>query len=299
MLAQHSPAPSWSGAPVAVPAPLTATAPLAAVIRTHFALRFQSRSQSNAVLATLQQLPHIRAVRYDAARETLAVEGHTAPSVLLRVLSHIVTQTTIHPSAASSSTALPLPPGVPGPDAAGTAAGSAAVIFRGAQVLGPDGASFGAATCIFEAFPGAEGWAQHNNRGLARLVGLDAAGTTLVDLSVHGLPPHTPWGIALHAYGNLADGVASIGPAQRLIGALEVDARGEAAFVAEVAGLPVSELIGRSLVVAPLAACELGRPAAPDALAAVVARSAGAFENEKKVCSCSGRTLWQESRPMM
>ncbi|CAJ0826137.1 20122_t:CDS:2 [Entrophospora sp. SA101] len=31
-------------------------------------------------------------------------------------------------------------------------------------------------------------------------------------------------------------------------------------------------------------------------IAGIIARSAGAFENTKKVCSCSGKTLWEEAR---
>ena len=34
----------------------------------------------------------------------------------------------------------------------------------------------------------------------------------------------------------------------------------------------------------------------PGLIAGIIARSAGAFENMKKVCSCSGKTLWEEAR---
>ena len=46
------------------------------------------------------------------------------------------------------------------------------------------------------------------------------------------------------------------------------------------------EIIGRCMVVAPK---EGGEP-----VVGVIARSAGVWDNEKTVCSCSGKTVWEE-----
>ena len=48
----------------------------------------------------------------------------------------------------------------------------------------------------------------------------------------------------------------------------------------------VWEIIGRGMVVAPK---EGGEP-----VVGVIARSAGVWDNEKTVCSCSGKTVWEE-----
>lgn len=54
------------------------------------------------------------------------------------------------------------------------------------------------------------------------------------------------------------------------------------------APLKVVDLIGRGFVI------NKGNKIHKDSLAGVVARSAGVWENDKQVCSCSGKTIWQE-----
>ena len=54
------------------------------------------------------------------------------------------------------------------------------------------------------------------------------------------------------------------------------------------------EIIGRSLVVSKQQEGEMEREH-PDTLVGVVARSAGVWDNSlKTVCSCSGKTIWEE-----
>jgi copper chaperone for superoxide dismutase len=52
-------------------------------------------------------------------------------------------------------------------------------------------------------------------------------------------------------------------------------------------------MIGRSIVVAKQQDAAFSKND-PDTLVGVVARSAGAWENDKTVCSCSGKTVWEE-----
>ncbi|CRJ98685.1 hypothetical protein BN1723_020843, partial [Verticillium longisporum] len=54
------------------------------------------------------------------------------------------------------------------------------------------------------------------------------------------------------------------------------------------------EIIGRAMVVSKQddAAAPLKNDA--DTLVGVVARSAGMWDNDKTVCSCTGKTLWEE-----
>ena len=60
--------------------------------------------------------------------------------------------------------------------------------------------------------------------------------------------------------------------------------------------IQIWELIGRGFVVARQEQDKDNKFDKNDAdtLVGVIARSAGAWENDKAVCSCSGKTVWQE-----
>lgn len=71
---------------------------------------------------------------------------------------------------------------------------------------------------------------------------------------------------------------------------LDIDSEGKGRFVGEVEW-SVGEIIGRGMLVAP------GK--GDGVVVGVVARSAGVWENERKVvCSCSGMTVWEERNAM-
>ncbi|KAI8929098.1 superoxide dismutase [Entophlyctis helioformis] len=179
-----------------------------------------------------------------------------------------------------------------------------------------------AAVCIFESFPGSagqRGWAQHVNAGLARLVSaLPPPSTpttpttpttpaltpsTLVDVSVSGLPATAKTAIvAVHAYGDISAGLRSVGPRHTLVGTLPVDAAGAAQGVIELDGVGVWDLVGRSLCVTVDGGSGgeggeggEGEGDDRDGVCGVIARSAGVFGNTKRVCACSGATLWEEA----
>lgn len=79
-----------------------------------------------------------------------------------------------------------------------------------------------------------------------------------------------------------------------MLGSVEVNQDGVgAAFLDRP--VQIWELIGRSVVVSRE---KDGRFATDDAdtLVGVIARSAGVWENEKTVCSCSGKTVWEERK---
>lgn len=72
-------------------------------------------------------------------------------------------------------------------------------------------------------------------------------------------------------------------------------------------GLAVWEVVGRAMVVTRQEESSGGPEAGADGnvkgnglindentLVGVIARSAGVWDNDKTVCSCTGRTLWQE-----
>ena len=131
--------------------------------------------------------------------------------------------------------------------------------------------------------------------GLARLVEASKE-LTLCDITLKGLPKGT-YDVDVHAFGDVRDGAQSAGPVweRGQIGQVEVDAQGRGQVLLERQGVRVWELIGRALVVR-----KSGESTAGDStLSGVIARSAGAWENTKTVCTCSGQNVWDERQEML
>jgi copper chaperone for superoxide dismutase len=121
-------------------------------------------------------------------------------------------------------------------------------------------------------------------RGLARIVQLPSTPPrTFVEVTMASYPPGH-YDIVIRETGDLTNGIASAGQVMRILGQVQVDERGWGEWSGEVEGLEVWEVIGHALSV--------------DKVAGVVARSAGIWENVKKICSCSGRTIWEEHQVM-
>jgi len=173
--------------------------------------------------------------------------------------------------------------------------------------LGPDNSCFtGAAVSILESF--AEEVEAHNNdaerqvRGLARMVEV-GSGRTLIDLTVRGVTPGT-YRATIREYGDLKDGAGSTGPVwngadkgpRGALGIVEVgkDGRG-AAFVDH--GFPIWEVIGHAMILTKQEE-QVNKPLQNDrdTVVGVIARSAGVWDNDKTVCSCTGKTLWEERK---
>ncbi|KAA6412490.1 MAG: superoxide dismutase copper chaperone [Lasallia pustulata] len=177
-------------------------------------------------------------------------------------------------------------------------------------ILRGSGAPNSAAVCILETHaPSAE-----RVRGLARMVQV-APGLTVVDLTVRGLKEGTYWA-TVRETGDVSRGAASVGavwgevveaaegrPRQRMrkgvLGTLEVSKAGVGSVFVD-RPVQVWEMIGRSMVVSKVAppreggAKEAFEAEDPDTVVGVIARSAGVWENDKTVCSCSGKTVWEE-----
>ncbi|KAL1839686.1 hypothetical protein VTJ49DRAFT_1251 [Mycothermus thermophilus] len=147
-------------------------------------------------------------------------------------------------------------------------------------------------------------------RGLARMVQVSPT-ETVVDLTVRGVPPGT-YRATIREYGNLKDGASSTGPVwsapegnkmenggsgpRGYLGTVEVGPNGYgSAFLNKP--FQVWEVIGRALVVSRMDEGE-GKPLSneEDTVVGVIARSAGVWDNDKTVCSCTGKTLWEERK---
>lgn len=138
-------------------------------------------------------------------------------------------------------------------------------------------------------------------RGLARLIQLSEK-LTLLDLTLSGLAPGT-YIASLRSAGDTSRGVRSMGQIYRgekddragELGSLVVDKDGRGELVGEV-DWRVWEMVGRGIVVQRKAD---ERGGGDGTVVGVVARSAGVWENEKVVCGCSGKTVWEEREEMV
>lgn len=160
----------------------------------------------------------------------------------------------------------------------------------------------GAAVSILETFhstpDSASASGSHNDRlvrGLARIVQVNPT-TTLVDLTLRGVSPGT-YHATVREYGNLASGAETAGPVwsggRGVLGTVTVGAGGHgSAFLSHP--FQIWEVIGRALVVSRTTEAPLVND--EDTVVGVIARSAGVWDNDKTVCSCTGKTLWEERR---
>lgn len=167
----------------------------------------------------------------------------------------------------------------------------------------------GSAVCILET---------HNNtvankiRGLARMVQV-GANMTLVDLTINGMAPGKYWATVRES-GDISQGAASTGgiwdslkakvlgsdgtapqaekEPRGVFGSVDVDEKGRGNVFLD-RPVAIWELIGRSMVLSKTKEGPFRRDD-EHTLVGVIARSAGVWDNDKTVCSCSGKNVWQE-----
>lgn len=222
---------------------------------TTFAVPLSCKGCVDDVSKSLYKLPGIQAVTADLDAQLISIKGSAAPSKIVSTI-----QST-------------------GRDA----------ILRGT------GKADSAAVCILETH--ADG-VTSPVKGLVRMVEVSNS-VTLADITVRGLLPGT-YHCTLRESGNISQGPEMTGnmfsthdDAERgYFGALNVDQKGQAsAFVDRP--IAVSDMIGRSMVVAPQSRGPFSKNDT-NTIVGVVARSAGVWDNDKTVCSCSGKTVWEE-----
>lgn len=153
------------------------------------------------------------------------------------------------------------------------------------------GAPNSAAVSILETF---NGQSSQSVQGLARLVAVSDS-ELVVDLTVSSLEK-AEYYPQIRASGNLSDGAFSTGKIFysfdpiTLGGSEGENGKDKPALQKFLkAPLNISDLIGRSFVLN-----KKSSDVSNDSLFGVIARSAGAWENDKYVCTCSGKTIWQE-----
>lgn len=130
--------------------------------------------------------------------------------------------------------------------------------------------------------------------------------TTIVDLSIRGLSPGT-YHATVRERGDISEGPASTGgiwdaaraakegvPARGIFGTIEVGTKGLGSVFLD-RPIQIWEMIGRSIVIAKHQDGTFDKND-PDTLVGVIARSAGQWDNDKTVCSCTGKTVWEERK---
>ncbi len=128
--------------------------------------------------------------------------------------------------------------------------------------------------------------------------------TTLVDLTVRGVAPGV-YSATIREYGDLKYGATSTGPVwigststaqpRGLLGTLTVGADGRGAVFLDQP-LQVWEVIGHAMVVSSQQEGKGHLKNDDNTIVGVIARSAGVWDNDKTVCSCTGKTLWEERK---
>lgn len=134
-------------------------------------------------------------------------------------------------------------------------------------------------------------------RGLVRIVQV-AENLTIFDVAIRGLKEGN-YAASIRNNGNIQYGAESTGSVwdqeaegRGNLGTVTISKSGIGAVFLD-RPIAIWELIGRSIVVAREGKEKLDRED-PDELVGVIARSAGVWENDKTVCSCSGKTVWEE-----
>lgn len=135
---------------------------------------------------------------------------------------------------------------------------------------------------------------------------------TLVDLTLNGMKPGR-YCTTVRAAGDISQGAESTGgiweavkakvlgetpkEPRGVFGTVDVDEKGRGNVFMD-RPVAIWEMIGRSMVVSKSQDGPFRRED-PDTLVGVIARSAGVWDNDKMVCSCSGKNVWQERQEQL
>lgn len=134
-------------------------------------------------------------------------------------------------------------------------------------------------------------------KGVVRICNMSKEGGSVIDGVVDGLEANKKYLFNIHECGDLSQGCQSVGdifePSGMEKKVIEADDNGRLSFRILDKFLNVPDLIGRSVVISKAESDErLG--------CGIIARSAGIFENSKKICACDGVTIWNErDRPLV
>ncbi|PQE16732.1 superoxide dismutase 1 copper chaperone protein [Rutstroemia sp. NJR-2017a BBW] len=227
---------------------------------TQFAVPMTCESCIKDIKGSLSQLGGIQKVEASLKDQLVTIEGTTAPSAIVRAIE------------------------ATGRDA----------ILRGS------GSTDSAAVCILETH---DQTVSDKVRGLVRMVQVSPS-LTLFDLTIRGLQEGKYWATIREA-GDISNGAISTGGLWKgedadkpkgVLGAVTVGKNGMGSVFLDKP-IKIWEMIGRGMVVSRQhEGDQKFEKNDENTLVGVIARSAGVWDNDKTVCSCSGKTLWQERK---
>ncbi|SCU81731.1 LAFA_0C06832g1_1 [Lachancea sp. 'fantastica'] len=136
-------------------------------------------------------------------------------------------------------------------------------------------------------------------RGLARIVNVGPS-KTWFDITLNGVEKPGKYYASIRNNGDISQGAKSTGGSfYEFSVPIECNSKsdfGENLYSGQAflsSSLQIWELVGRSFMVS---ADPKNRPGAGSEFCGVIARSAGVWQNDKQVCACSGKTIWEERK---
>lgn len=242
--------------------------------QTLFAVPMHCEDCAKDISHALHKLQGITKVEPNAAEQLVTVEGTAPPSAIVDTIQATGRDAILRGSGASNSAAVSI---------------LETYYHRSVE------------EAVTSASPGTGSWVNERLvRGLARMVQVSPT-ETVIDLTIRGLSPGM-YRATIREYGNLKDGVSSAGPVwsasqdRGVLGTVEIGSDGHgSAFVNHP--FQVWEVIGHALVVSQNDESD-GKHLSndEDTVVGIIARSAGVWDNDKTVCSCTGKTLWEERK---
>jgi copper chaperone for superoxide dismutase len=250
--------------------PRTTTGTMIPPFETTFAVPLSCEDCIKDVSSSLYQLDGIHNVSANLQDQLISITGTTAPSKIVSAIE------------------------ATGRDA----------ILRGS------GKAESAAVCILETHAST---IQDYVKGLIRMVQVSPT-MTIIDLTLKGASPGI-YDIIVRERGDISAGAASTGGvweqqstssngqpprlSRGVWGTVEVGKNGLGSVFLD-RPIQIWEMIGRAITVSKRLeqgkAREQLEKEDADTFVGVVARSAGVWQNEKTVCSCSGKTVWEERK---
>ncbi|WWC73780.1 uncharacterized protein I206_107752 [Kwoniella pini CBS 10737] len=289
--------------------------------KTEFAVDMTCQNCVNAVQKSLREVSGIERYDIDLENKRVTIIGKTPPSHLLSALKSTNRQVIVRGSSPSD------------PNFASTFPQTAAVSILESPIPLPtsiastsnpilanppspsSSSSIPSNTQLFEnkqPLPGMnEEEFSQKVFGIARFLQIEPS-TILLDLTVRLPPPSAvglssgseKWKVYVSQTGNITNPPYTTGKPFLELGEVELDKNGYGDMFKEIKG-ELWEWVGRGCIVQSSAlevpsiqAAETSPTGLGKIFAGVVARSAGAWGNEKTVCACSGRTMWEEGRDM-
>ncbi|KAK4200528.1 superoxide dismutase [Triangularia verruculosa] len=254
--------------------------------QTLFAVPMHCESCANDISQALHKVPGITKVEPNVKEQLVTIEGTAPPSAIVDAIQSTGRDAILRGSGGSNNAAVSI---------------LETYYHRSVQE---------AAASAAASKPAGSWINERLVRGLARMVQVSPT-ETVVDLTIRGLSPGK-YRATIRAYGNLQDGVTSAGPVwsgtttadketkstpRGVLGTVEIGPDGRGTVFLNHP-FQVWEVIGHALAVSPNDESDEGNPLKNDenTVVGIIARSAGVWDNDKTVCSCTGKTLWEERK---